>query len=231
MLLVPTLALATPGDSLAHAKPLSAPSVTTTATLIANGSAAWYWYTVPLAAGQTVVTTMTANVGVAEPFYLVNPLGFTGPISMGSDYVSASVQRVTLMAPTAGLYAFTMFGDNVGDFKLEIATSTPVAFALSKVSVSTPVKKKKAFTLSETIRPEYDSFLTPVKFYIERWNGKKCKAYTSASVNSMGGTVTYSKFKATKAKLSKAGKYRVRAKFSDAAHPVQYTGYTKFTVK
>ena len=68
---------------------------------------------------------------------------------------------------------------------------------------------------------------------IERWTGKRWKVYASSSskfaAQILGGTST----KVTGSfKLSTKGKYRIRARFTDAAHPsARYSSWRKFTIK
>jgi hypothetical protein len=220
VLAVPSVGCATPGDL---EEPVELPSLPWAApypaTLLSAGpgsSLGWYFGTIGLTKGQTVSATMTVGSDVGySTLAVVQVSGATRGVSSGGS--TNSVQRLTAMASKSGAYQFIILGQNVGDFSLEVATTTPVPFRLSGFGVPKSKKRRAKFTISVRTNPRYNGFASPVRFQIERRKSGTWRPFTSAGSSLAEDGSSYSKFVA-RVKLSKKGTYRIRAKFSDAAH-------------
>jgi hypothetical protein len=136
---------------------------------------------------------------------------------MSSGGSAGLVQTLSLMVSKSGTYGYFLVGQNVGDFTLEVATTTPVPFRLSTFGVPKSKKRKAKFTIFVRTNPRYNGFTSPVRFQIERRKSGKWRPFSSVGSSRTEDDSSYSKFLA-RLKLSKKGTYRIRAKFSDAAH-------------
>jgi hypothetical protein len=214
ILALPSIACATPGD---FSEPVALPSLPWSAPYQATLVEGGYFCTISLTRGQTVDATLTVDSGVGQSLFAVFPMrsGKAGVFSDGSD--SGSVHTLNAMASASGSYGMLVLGENAGDFSLELATTTPVPFRLSTFGVPKSKKRKAKITIFVRTNPRYNGFASPVRFQIERRKSGKWRPFTSAGSSRTEDGEDYSKFLA-KVRLSKRGTYRIRAKFSDAAH-------------
>jgi len=230
---LPCIALgANPGDGPSTAVTLPALpwSSVATGTLIQHDpSTWWFWYRLPLVVGQTINMTATVPPGSDEGIFC-DAASFETPMQLGSDYVDSATEKLTLIAPRTGDYFVVLGASSSAAFSLDATIVPAVPFSLSSVSAPRSVEKKKKFSASVTLRPDYDSVLPPIRFYFQHKVGKKWRASSSKDPNGLSGTTAYSTFVVKNLKISKAGVYRVRARFSDAAHPARYTKWKTIIV-
>jgi hypothetical protein len=234
--LLATPALAFAAGTGTFADPVVLPSIpfVATGTLVAPrpNQKPEFWYTVPIAKKQTVEATLTADSAVGSARFIFDSWSFTTPMRLWSDPLSSSVSSLFMLAPVDGVYYFRVFGDYPGTFTLDATNTASVAYQLSAIGV--PKKKvshKKSFTVSVTLRPDYDGLTLPVRFYIERWSGHKWRTFTHVTADKVKGTAAYSTFY-TNMRIAKKGSFRIKARFLDVANPTPtYTLPRKVTVK
>jgi hypothetical protein len=235
MLVVPAFATATDGDI---ENPVALPglpwSTPQTGTFLPDPweGHTWgsFWYHISLAKGQTVrftaVNDSAADIGgIFVDSYSPTPYSQSSPESYGST------STVSLLPPVTGEYIVNLWGYNPGSFSLDVTATAPMSFKLATFSVPKSVKHKKSYTVGVNVLPSYNGLTSPIKFYIERKSGKRFKPYGSLGVNKLSGNSSYTRFSGT-GTISKAGTYRVRGKFTDAAHPAaNYTAWKTLIVK
>lgn len=235
-MLLPTMAFAAVGDSQDTALALPAlPWATSLAGTLQSVIDPYdgktyheFWYTIPLAAGQTVSVTATSDPSVSSPGLEMWPVSFDTPYYVEATYPSDSVSTLTMMAPRAGDYFISAYGgDTDTTFTLSAQSIPAVNFSLWGFSAPKTAKRSKAFAVSVKMSPKYNGLFPPVKIYVQHKVGKKWKAYkTYTGLSNANGTAF-----SAKPKLAK-GVYRSRAAFWDAAHPhAKYTAWKTVTVK
>lgn len=231
--MVPALAFAADGD---YDAPVALPALpwtasvdgTFTATSLDGETDYEYWYSLPMTAGQTVSVEATVPA-IGEPGFVVFPSSFSTQGFLFSDYVDWTHQKLAIMAPHTGNYVIGMLSSAPGTFTINATVIAAPKYPMSGFSVPKKAKKKTNFTVAVNVSPDYDSFSSPIRFYVERKSGKKYKKYSNVGSSIYGGSSSFTKFTA-KLKLPK-GTYRVRARFTDAVHPVKYTAWKSVTVK
>jgi hypothetical protein len=235
MLVLPAFATATDGDSqnpvALPALPWSSPQIGTFLPDVFEGHT-WgsYWYHITLAKGQTVLFTAVNDPSADFGGLFIDSYAPT-PYYQTSSESEGATSTMSLLPPVTGEYIINVWGYNPGAFSLDVTATAPMGFKLATFSAPKSVKHKKAFTVAVNLLPSYNGLTSPIKFYIERKSGKKWKTYGSVGVNKISGNSSYTKFSGT-AKISKAGSYRIRGKFTDAAHPVaKYTSWKTISVK
>ena len=218
-LLSPTVASAMPGDSWRNAVPMAVPSSqagTLTPGLDFEGGE--FFYSVPMVAGETIVVTSTVAPWV--PFSdatAFDPFSKRTQDGVLSTTLAHGVSRLVFMATHTQSYAIWLVGHDVATFTVQVQAVPPVDFRLSQVSVPSKLQKRKAFKVSVTLTPKYDALAAPIWIPIERMVGTVWTRYSSATMLTPRVIPAFGKAWGTM-KLPK-GMYRIRAKFSDAAHP------------
>ena len=235
---LPTFALAadTPGTTLAT--PLVLPAIPwsadVTGTLVPY---AWesftdydLFYRLYMTQGETVSMTASTTVAGQEFSVLVVPHDWIYDLRQFADDVNPTTLKLTFMAPRTGYYDLNPYANSAIPIAMNITTTTPPAFSLSSVSLSKSAPKKNtSFSISVKLLGEYDGFMNPVTFVVQKWNGKKYKGFNTYKPKVVDGDLMWMKF--SKSLSLKAAKYQVQACFSDAAHATQTTKWKKFTVK
>jgi len=187
------------------------------------------WYRVHLVAGHTINVTATVPGGGEPNFWVAAVSRKSGEYSFTSDPVDATTRHLLLLPNRTTDYYVNVWSSNPGTFTLSAAEAAPVPYPMSSFKVPATAKKNKKFTVSVVVKPDYDGFVTPVRFYIERKSGSKYKPYGYVNAPEVDGTSDWSKFAAT-FKLPK-GTFHIRARFTDAVHPATYTkGWKTITV-
>jgi hypothetical protein len=235
MLALPAFAAATDGDGrnpvALPALPWASPQVGTFLPDLYDGHTyGSFWYHITLTRGQTVQFTAVNDPGADFGGIFVDSYA---PSTFGqfSSDSSGATSTVSVLPHVTGEYIINVLGYNPGTFSLDVTATAPMSFKLATFSAPKSVKHKKAFTVAVNVLPSYNGLISPIKFYIERKSGKKWKTYGSVGVNKITGNSSYTKFSGV-GKISKAGTYRVRGKFTDAAHPVaKYTSWKTIRVK
>jgi hypothetical protein len=190
-----------------------------TETIPGNGT---YWLNLVIPAGQTVRITQTPGVGV---------------VNMKSMFISPSdrpafipfTTTVDFIAARTDTYTVNLTASSLGTFTVQAVTIPAQKFSLTGLSVPSKAKKNKKFGISVRLSPLYSGYHPTVVFVVERRSGK-FKPYTT--VKSVWGytKATYEPFSGT-VKLPK-GTFRIRAKFTDAAHKTPtYSAYKQVVVK
>jgi hypothetical protein len=202
----------------------------TTGTLVPSGSLAGVSYTINLTQGQTVVAIVTTDPAVKDCVFAFGPASMSSERALFSREVSSTVARVNAMASVAGTYNLVILADTGGDYSLEIATTTPTPFALGSFWVPPTKAKNRRFAVSVCTWPTYNGFTSPIRFQIERRSHGVWRPFSSVASNWVEIGTTRSQF--TGRMRLKVGTYRIRAKFSDAAHSsAQYTAFRTIRIR
>jgi hypothetical protein len=210
-----------------------------TGSLVATTWAGIDWfafdYMIPVAKGQTVSFTSTVPPDDGESYMSLYATVDT-PLGIDSQRVSDGVEILTFMAPKTEEYCLTIYGSQVETFSLGGAIVPTQRYKMTTLSVPGG-RKGKSFTASVKVWPVYNSLYPPIKYRVQRKVGKKWKAYSIAqgtlpnTDNTYNFVHSYTRFLA-KMKIKRAGTYRIRAEFSDAAHPkVTSTGWKTIKIK
>jgi hypothetical protein len=222
-------ALAVTGDTSEPAQFPDLPWVTPySATLVdttVNGTAAHiYCGEIHLTAGTTLATTMTTDASCGSGTMLIVPESGTISLLPFRSDLSSSVHRLCVAAPVTGEYGVVMATKEAGSFALEASATEPVAFTLSKLRAPSRALRTQTISVWATFKPGYNGWTYPVRFYFERRVGKKWKTYTRGKLTSVDWRSSdHTTYYSDGNRLKKAGTYRLRCKFSDAAHsPVNY---------
>lgn len=232
--LVPAMAFADTGDSPSNADTLTVGVSTPGTLIVGDGSPTTYAYVykVDLTAGQTIVATYTTSPSITSAdlrLYASFPSYFDW---LGANTVSSTVHVAWLQANKTGTYYLAALGEgSPGTFTLDTAFAPAVKYSLSSLTAPKTVKRNKTFKVKTTLIGEFDQFDLPVKFMIERKVGKKFKTFGSASAHWTGGGDGQHLPLFANIKLTKKGTYRIRARFSDAAHATKYNAWRTVTVK
>jgi len=191
-----------------------------------------YVYAVTLTKGQTIAATITADPAESITLSAWSDEYFGGVVS---DYVQPGVDSLSFMAPASGVYfleADNFFTSTLSTFSVDASIVETRTFALGSLVVPASAKVKHSFTVSARLTPMYNGITTPVRFYVEKKasNGKY-KSYTAKTANRLSNdSGVYSKY-SYKFKLSKKGTYKIRARFTDAAHSAVYTSRQTIKIK
>jgi hypothetical protein len=213
-------ALALPGDDWGNSVPLTV-GVSTPGTLTPQADLATnhvFVYSVALTAGQTLVATCSAAPTVSPLDVSFWASGFHADYGLGAR-AATSTCSLRVLAPRSGSYLLVVEGgSSTGTFTIDTAYVSAGDYSLSKLSVPKKASRKRAFQASVTLNGYFDQLDSPVRFKIQRKVHRKWKAYGSAkAVPTGGGDLTRVRY-ASKVKLHK-GVFRIRARFTDAAHP------------
>jgi hypothetical protein len=214
-LVVPALAIADPGDSpdapINYGVPFSTSTTLTPVHL-------WTWYSVTMAAGQTVqisAITPGADVGLLMGTY-------DDPYHLQGSYVPGSAQlTLSFLAPRSQAYLLAVSSsESTGQCPVTAVLTPAQPFTLASMTAPRSVRHSRSFTVTAKTFPAYNSLRSPIKFVVERKSGKRWKSYSSAWGRFMSEVLGGASSKSTtNLKLTKRGTYRVRARFSDSAHP------------
>jgi hypothetical protein len=187
------------------------------------------WYRVHLIAGHTVNVTSTVLAG-GDPNFWVRAVDVKkGEFSFTSDPVNATTRHLALLPNRTTDYYINVWSSNPGTCAVSAADIDPIAFSMSKFTVPAKAKKNKKFAISVVFTPDYDGFVSPSRFYLERKSGKHFKKYKYLNATILDGTATWTKM-GTTTKLPK-GTFRIRARFIDAVHPATFTKWKTLKVK
>jgi hypothetical protein len=187
-----------------------------------------YNYRVPVSKGKTVSFTSTT---LTDGSFMALEAPYRAQAMIISDPVSPGVEKLTFMAPKWGNYYLTIYGSKVETFTISGAEIATQKYKMTSLVVPGSKKKGKAFTVSVKVWPGYNSVFSPIKFEVQRKVGKKMKSYSTVNSDGVGDDSRYTKF-AAKVKIKKKGTFRIRAKFSDAAHAkATYTGWKTIKIK
>lgn len=222
-----TSAFAATGDGSSIASATDLPSSSTVASLWADeiGTTGHYYFRVFLNAGDTLKADLTAGPSVSHIEAHVQA-GSVWPISSA---VTTEVARLTYIAPASTMYTIWVSGSTLGTFTVDPMIVKSVPYALSSFSAPGKVKHGRVFSTSLKTWPAYAGGTSPIRFYFDRKVAGHWKSYGFVR-GTMSSFLTYSKFVA-KTKLKSKGTYRVRARFTDATHPiVKYTAYKSIKV-
>lgn len=226
-------ALAAPGDSIPSAVLLNDYFGQTYQSVLATdtGGTGHYFFRTSLSAGQTLKASFESSEAVLNLKATVLPYspsyGFTESVPNGDHKCSLS-----FMAPVTGIYNIWVPASTAGTFTVSSLVSTDaVNFGLSSFKSPSSAKRSHSFSVSVKMWPGYNGPVTPVRFYFDRKiTSKRYKSYGYVW-GTMSTFSTYSKFVAT-TKLKTKGTYRIRARFSDAAHSKSlYTAYHTIKIK
>lgn len=218
--LLPSAAMAAPGDSESHAVALtigaSTPG-TLTATPVESGSYLFV-YSVNLTAGQTLAATYTVAPAVTHPDALAWAPFRTDVAWLGSAWLTPISRATYVLAPKTGTYYLGVFGQSTpGTFTVDTALVTRFEYTLSRITAPSRAKRNKSFKVSSTLIGQFDELNVPVSFVVTRKSGHVFKPYKTLKATLV------SRSDASHALFSKSlslpkGTYRVRARFLDAAH-------------
>jgi hypothetical protein len=233
--MVPTLAFATGADwqnpEVLPPPPWSGSidGTLTTVNYLGGFTDYEYWYSFNMSAGQTISVTATVAVG-SDTDFMFTTRAFVHDSHLVSDPFDSTHRVLAIMAPRTSTYLLEVYSSTPGTFTIKSVAIPPVRYSLSAFSVPKAAKRKKNFTVSVKVSPDYDSIFVPIRYYIERKSGKRWKKYGTAKGSILSGSAAYTKFSA-KLKLPKAT-FRVRARFVDAAHAkAKYTAWKTVKVK
>jgi hypothetical protein len=227
VLSLPALAVADSPWVPLPALPWSHPA---TGTLVSSGSIAGVSYNINLTRGQTIVATLTTDPAVKEPVFVFGPASMSAESAVTSREISATVNRLNVMASVSGTYNLVILADTGGDYSLEMATTTPVPFGLASFWVPSAMAKNRRFAVSVSTWPTYNGFTSPIRFQIDRRSHGVWRAFSSIASDGIDVGTTHTRF--TGRMRLKAGTYRIRARFSDAAHArAQYTAFRTVRVR
>ena len=222
--MVPTTALAAPGDSESNAVALTlgASTAGTLAASPADPADYLFVYSVALQAGQTVVATCTPSPEIANPDMLAWASFMTDIAGIRSHGIPPAPRVAYLLAPKTGTYYLSIFGQSTpGTFTLDAALTQPISYSLSGMGVHFIRRDSRSrrtyVTVSTTLVGLFDEFNVPVSFVVMRkLNGSWRTYHTYKGMLSSQPDSTHTSFAAGVNMLK--GTYRVRARFTDAAH-------------
>jgi hypothetical protein len=170
-----------------------------------------YNYVFPMAKGQTV--SLTSTMQDSDSYMFVFP-EFNSPVGVDSVDAGPGMQRLTFMAPSAGDYDISVEGSQVETFSVSATSGVVPSYALKSLVVPKSAKKNVKFKVSVKLSSLYDSFLSPIKFVVDKWTGKKWKLrYSTTTATIPDSSTTFP----ANIKLPK-GKFRIHAIFADVAH-------------
>jgi len=170
-----------------------------------------YNYVFSMTKGQTL--SLTSTMQDADSFMFVFP-EFDSPVGVDSVDAGLGMQRLTFMAPRAGAYDISVEGSRVETFSVSATSGAVPSYSLKSLVVPKSAKKNVKFKVSVKLSPVYDSFLSPIKFVVDKWTGKKWKLnYSTTTATIVDGSATFP----ANIKLPN-GKFRIHANFADAAH-------------
>ncbi len=236
-----TTAFAVTGDDIANpadlndylGSSLTTEMVPTGVGIGGSGVTGKYHFRVELSAGETLKASVTPSAGVIGLKAIVLSSG-SGYRVVESITDGAGVAQLSFMASRTMAYNVYIGTSTLGTFTITPSKVAPVKFTLGSVLVSSKQKVRKSFNVSTKISPRYNGARVPVKFEVQRKVSGRWKAYTSKTgiiAFSLTAPSTYTKVQAPFS-FSKAGSYRIRARFADAAHKTpKYTSYKGFSVK
>jgi hypothetical protein len=233
LLAMPALALADTGDADNPVTPGSVPwSHDVTGSLVATVDAGVtyyeHWCEIPMTRGQTArftLRSLDADALLSVMSKTLVPAGF-----VCSKTVGTGVQALTFMAPRTGSYYLVLDGSSVSTFTLNSAIAPTTKYKMSGFTAPKSKKKNAKFAVSVKLSRAYNSLGSPVQFQVQRKLGKKWKSYSTAVGSA--GLVAYPVKYSAKVKIKKKGTFRIRAKFSDAAHSkARYTAWKTIKIK
>lgn len=238
-----TTAFAAAGDSAANATWLNDPAGTYmgskyTAALLQDGTSptGFYYLRVELKAGKTMKMKFTPAAGVNNLKALVFPLVFNvGQRIVESSTDASGFGRLNFMAPKTAMYTIYVGSSSLGTFSVEPTMTSTTKFSIGSMTAPSKTRLYKAFTVSAKLTPAYNGPTSPVRFYVQRKVSGRWKSYGSVAGKFSTEAKTYTKFTAslqTHSFRMPIGTYRVRARFTDAAHKTpKYSSYKTFYVK
>ena len=104
-------------------------------------------------------------------------------------------------------------------------------YPMTKFTLPYRAKSKAKFTVSVNVTPNYGSFTSPIRFYIQKRNSAgRFKAYKYVNAGITGDNPSFTRF-GVRTSLSKRGTYRVRARFNDVNHSSKYTAWKTIRIK
>jgi hypothetical protein len=119
----------------------------------------------------------------------------------------------------------------VESFTVDAAYAPATKFKMTRLTVPKSARHNRKFNVSVKVLPRYNSLGSPIKFQIQRKSGRRWRTYATARSEMTVLAQGYTKF-GTSLKIKRKSTYRIRARFSDAAHArYKYTGYKAIKIK
>ena len=220
LVLSASTALALPGDDTDNPVPLTI-GVSTPGTLTPQAGLATnhvFVYSVALTAGQTLVATCSAGPTVSPLDLSFWAASFQADYGLGAR-AATSTCSLRMLAPRSGSYLLVVQGgSSTGTFTVDTAYISAGDYSLSKLSAPKKASRKRAFKVGVTLYGYFDQLDSPIRFKMQRKVHGKWKAYGSAKAMPTGGGGFMNVHLTSSIKLHK-GLFRIRARFTDAAHP------------
>ena len=164
---------------------------------------------------QSIVATLSTSSGLVKvDFRASSPQ--TPYFLLGDP--TASPQVLPVSGDSSETCWLMITASKPGTFTLGVANASPLKAKLRGITARKTVHRGRRFRV-QTSLSDYDGFWSPIRFFVERRRHNKWKAYRSArgddvfGKNDMGDWHYDTFFKLPR------GKYRVRARIRDAAHP------------
>jgi hypothetical protein len=188
------VAFAAPGDSPAHAYPLTGDTATSpaipsvigsslTTDLVGTTSAGpdtSYYFKVLLTAGDALKGDFMSSPTTDAPDG-INLKALIEPQFVGSARISSSLERLTFLAPTTSMYTVYVAASLPGTFAVAPTIVPGVPVSLTAPVASSSPNHKKAITFSGSVRPGHKARVTVT---IQRKVSGKMKKYTSLALTS-----------------------------------------------
>jgi hypothetical protein len=183
-------------------------------------------FTIPLHAGETFTATLTTGPGVDCTHFGVTTHFCDWWIVDASR--SGSVRVLRFAGETSQTALLDVSASSAGTFTLDVGQSAPLQVGIGPMRGPSRAKRKRAFWV-DTKLSDYNGFITPVRFMIDRKVHGRWRGYSSILGN--GDSPGESWHYYAKLRLPR-GTFRVRARFRDAAHPTAlYNRWKTITVR
>jgi hypothetical protein len=199
----------------------SSAEVTLTALPHNSIASCYCTYDVHLLAGQTVAATCTLAPSVAAARLVAIWPNYPEVTAIPSAPASSSLCAVRFQAPEVGEYELAVLGESApGTFTIETALVPSSTYLLSSITVPKTVRAGRFFKVSTTLQSDnvFDEFSVPVRFVVQRKSGRWWRSYLTVVADAKPDFSSRRLAVWSSIRLPK-GAYRIRARFSDAAHP------------
>jgi hypothetical protein len=183
-------------------------------------------FKVALHAGESLVATLTTGPGVTGTDFRVT--SNIGDYFFIADASPTSVTVLPFAGATTQTAWLTVYSSTPGTFTLDLGEAEPFKVSIGAMRAPKTAKRKRRFSVSASLA-DYNGFVTPIRFVLDRKVRGKWRPYSSAAAHDAFDIKSWTY--ESRLRLPR-GTFRIRARFKDAAHPVaQYNRWKTIVVK